>query len=104
GKDFYLTDAITENAIAYLREASKHKEPFFLYVAHTAPHWPLHALPEDIAKYRGKYRDGWDALRMARYKRQLEMGLVDARWKLSPRDGGARAWEKTPSKDWEDMR
>jgi arylsulfatase A-like enzyme len=104
GKGFYLTDAITDNAIAYLKEASQHKEPFFLYVAHTAPHWPLHALPEDVAKYRGKYMGGWDAIRRARYQRQLDMGLVDARWKLSTRDAGAPAWEKTPNKDWEDLR
>jgi arylsulfatase len=104
GKSFYLTDAITENALAYLQEAKKHKEPFFLYVAHTAPHWPLHALPEDIAKYRGKYLGGWDALRQARYERQLSMGLVDGRWKLSARDAAAPAWEKTANKDWEDLR
>jgi arylsulfatase len=104
GKGFYLTDAITEHAIAYLQEASKHKEPFFLYVAHTAPHWPLQALPEDIAKYRGKYRDGWDALRKVRYQRQLDMGLLDARWKLSPRDTNAPAWDKRENKDWEDLR
>jgi arylsulfatase len=103
-KGFYLTDAITDNAVAYLKDAAKHKEPFFLYVAHTAPHWPLHALPEDIARYRGKYKDGWDALREARYKRQLDMKLIDPRWKLSPRDGGASAWEKAPDKEWQDHR
>ena len=104
GKGFYLTDAITDNAIAYLKEAGRHKDPFFMYVAHTAPHWPLHALPEDIAKYRGKYKDGWDALRAARYKRQLDMKLIDPSWKLSPRDPHAPAWDKTPDKDWQDYR
>jgi arylsulfatase A-like enzyme len=104
GKGFYLTEAISDNAVAYVKDASKHKEPFFLYVAHTAPHWPLHALPEDIAKYRGKYKDGWDALREARYQRQLQMKLIDPRWKLSPREAEAPAWDKTPDKDWQDYR
>jgi arylsulfatase len=103
-KNFYLTDAITDNAVTFLEDAGRHKDPFFLYVAHTAPHWPLHALPEDIAKYRGKYKGGWDALREARYQRQLDMKLIDPRWKLSPRDPHAPAWDKTPDKDWQDYR
>jgi arylsulfatase len=103
-KGFYLTDAITENAVAYLHEAVKHKEPFFLYVAHTAPHWPLHALPEDIAKYRGKYRGGWDQVRQARHQRQIAMGLLDERWQLSPRDTAAPAWESAPNPEWQDLR
>ena len=103
-KGFYLTEAITDNAVAYLKDAAKHKAPFFLYVAHTAPHWPLHALPEDIAKYRGKYKGGWDSLREARYQRQLQMKVIDPRWKLSPRDADAPAWEKTPDQDWQDYR
>jgi arylsulfatase len=104
GKGFYLTDALTDQAVAYLDEYGRRKEPFFLYVAYTAPHWPLHALKDDIARYRGKYRGGWDALRHARHKRQLEMGLVDARWPLAPRDPGAPAWEKAPNKEWHDLR
>ena len=51
--------------------------PFVLYVAHNAPHWPLEALDEDIEKYRGKYRDGWEPIRQARYERMREMGLLD---------------------------
>jgi len=103
-KNFYLTDAITDNAVAYLKDAAQRPEPFFLYVAHTAPHWPLHALPEDIAKYRGKYRAGWDAVRAERYKRQLDMKLIDPRWKLAPRDPDVLAWDQTPNHDWEDYR
>jgi len=104
GKDFYLTDAISDEAVAYVKDASKHKEPFFLYVAHTAPHWPLHALPDDIARYRGKYKAGWDAVREARYERQLQMKLLDPRWKLSPRAAEAPAWDKATDKDWQDER
>ena len=59
--EWYVTDAITENAVGYLDEAAGSERPFALYLAYTAPHWPLHAHESDIAKYRGKYMDGWDA-------------------------------------------
>jgi arylsulfatase len=74
---YYLTDAIAAKAVEYVRAMARDDRPFFLYVAHCAPHWPLHARPEDIARYRETYRDGWHALRAARYRRQVEMGLVD---------------------------
>jgi len=76
-REFYITDAITDYAVRFLDEAGRTGDrPFFLYVAYTAPHAPLHALPEDIAKYRGKYRDGWDAIRRRRYERMLQLGIV----------------------------
>jgi arylsulfatase len=104
GKGFYLTDAITEHAVAAVKETASNKQPLFLYVAYTAPHWPMHALPEDIARYRGKYRQGWDELRKQRHQRQIDMGLVEKRWSLTPRDPEAPAWEKAEHKDWYDMR
>jgi arylsulfatase A-like enzyme len=104
GKDFYLTDAITDHAVEYLQDFGKKKEPFFLYVAYTAPHWPLHARPEDIAKYKSKYKGGWDELRRKRHQRQIEMGLVDKRWPLTPRDETAPAWDKAADRDWQDLR
>jgi len=85
---YYYTDAISDHAARYIREHDGN-EPFFIYVAYTAPHWPMHALPEDIAKYKGKYDAGWDAMRRARYERQLKMGLIDPKWKMTPRDGRA---------------
>lgn len=88
---FYMTNAFTDNAISFIEE-SKSDKPFFLYLAFTAPHWPLHALPADIEKYRGKYMKGWDALREERHARQIQMGLVDAKWPLTPRDVKAPAW------------
>lgn len=90
---FYMTDAFTDRAVKFINENTSPKKPFFLYVAYTAPHWPLHALPEDIAKYKGKYLKGWDELRKERYQRMVKMGLVDKGWKLSSRDEGAPAWE-----------
>jgi arylsulfatase A-like enzyme len=104
GDSFYLTDAITEQAVASLDELGKGKEPLFLYLAYTAPHWPLHAPAADVARWRGKYRGGWDALRRQRHQRQIDMGLVDRRWPLTPRDPEAPAWEDAPHKDWQDAR
>jgi arylsulfatase len=75
------------------------KKPFLWYLAHNAPHWPLMAKPEDIAKYRGKYKIGWDAIRKQRYERMIEMGLIDDDWKLSPRGAKIPAWDSLSEKD-----
>ncbi|MFN4261581.1 MAG: arylsulfatase [Gemmataceae bacterium] len=103
-KGFYLTDAITDHAVSCLKEFSQEKAPFFLYVAYTAPHWPMHALPEDIAKYRGKYKIGWDQLRRQRHARLQELGLIGKDWPLSPRDTEALPWEEAEHRDWQDLR
>src|SRR5687768_3629497 len=79
--------------LKFIDEALVKEQPFFLYLAHCAPHFPLMAPAEDIAKYRGKYSAGWDALREARHRRQIEMGLVDAKWSLTPRAPNSPAWE-----------
>ena len=102
--DWYVTDAITDNAVTFLSEHGKSDKPFFMYVAYTAPHWPLHAHPQDIAKYRGKYKAGWDALRKARHQKMIEMGIVDAKWPLTPRDKGVPAWESAKNHDDWDLR
>ncbi len=101
---FYMTDAFTEAAVKFIDEHGRQPAPFFLYLAYTSPHWPLHAWPEDIAKYRGKYKIGWDALRELRHKRQLELGIIDAKWPMSPRDPVAPAWADAPDKDDLDLR
>ncbi len=95
GRPFYTTDAFTDHAIRFLDEHTTGKEgtPFFLYLAYTAPHWPLQAHEEDIAKYRGTYKDGWDKLRESRYRRQIELGLIDERWPLSPKTKGIPDWD-----------
>ena len=89
----------------YIEEHSEKSadKPFFCYVAHTAPHWPLHALDEDIDKYRKRYLGGWDALRAERYARMLSMGLLDKRWKLTNRDRAAMAWKDVPAERKADM-
>jgi arylsulfatase A-like enzyme len=100
--NFYMTNAITENAVRMLDENKKGQQPLFMYLAYTAPHWPLHALPEDIEKYRGKYLKGWDKLREERYQRQQQMNLFDADYGLSPRDSVAPAWDSlSPEKQKE---
>ncbi|MDE0632980.1 MAG: arylsulfatase [Caldilineaceae bacterium] len=102
---YYYTDAISDQAVKMIEESLLTEDPFFLYVSYTAPHWPLHALPQDIAKYEGTYRNGgWDALRTARHEELKGMGLLDSRWQISPRDESAPPWEDSRNQDWEDMR
>ena len=100
---FYMTDAITDHAVQFLERDTAVGEPFFLYLAYTAPHWPLHAWPEDIARYRGKYRIGWDKLRARRHRRQIEMGLIDPGWPLTPRDEAVQAWDRLTDEQKDDM-
>jgi arylsulfatase len=82
-KDFYTTDYFTNHAIEYLEEYKNEQKPFFLYIAYTAPHDPLMAWPEDQQKYLSKYLAGYEAIRKARYERQVEMGLIDKNYPLS---------------------
>ncbi len=106
--DFYYTDAITDYALTFLKDHSSdntHKNnPFFLYVAYNAAHWPLHAKSEDIEYYKGKYAQGWDVLRKQRYQRMVELGIVNPSWQLSPRHPDVPAWEDETHKAWQERR
>lgn len=106
--DFYTTDANVKWAKTFLDESlTEHPDkPFFLYVAHNAPHYPLQAREEDFRKYEKRYTDGWDKLRAARYERQLEMGLIPKQWALSPRPEHVPDWSSLSKedKDWESRR
>lgn len=83
---FYATDAYTDHALDFLADARKDpKRPFFLYLAYTAPHFPLHAPPDDIARYKDTYAKGWDRIRQERYERMKRLGVIDPKWPLSPR-------------------
>ncbi len=97
---FYYTDAINDHAVRFIAEHHEQfgNRPFFMYVAHTAPHWPMHALPQDIAKYRGKYDGGYQPIRRARFERAKELGLIDPAWRLSPQ---AETWESVDNVAWE---
>ena len=98
--DFYTTDANTDYAIQFVDEAVSQERPFFLYVAHNAPHYPLQAKRADFEKYRDKFSMGWDKLRQQRYQRQIELGLIDRQHSLSPRPACVPAWDSlTP--EWQ---
>ena len=102
--DFYLTDAISDHAVRMIGETTESANPFFMYVTYTAPHWPLHALEEDIAKYEGRYRRGWDDLRTSRHERLKSEGLVSEEWDISPRDADSPPWNDVAEPDWQDIR
>jgi len=103
-KKFYHTDAFTNYAIDRLDEYKGEDKPFLLYLPYTAPHYPLHAWPEDIAKYRGKYKIGWDKIRQQRFKRMNEMGIIGPNHKLTGR--ASKAWDDLTEaqKDAEDLK
>jgi arylsulfatase len=88
-ENFYFTNDISDSAVKFISDhsVSGKDNPFFLYVAYTSPHWPLHALKQDIDKYRTRYTDGWEVLRAERYARMKAMGLIKDEWDLSARDG-----------------
>jgi arylsulfatase len=100
---FYYTDAISQNAVHYINETSKDAS-LFLYVAYTAGHWPLHALPEDIAEQKGRYSMGWDSLRHQRLERMKALGIIDEHTPLSPRHPMVPSWEQEENKEWQERR
>ena len=96
---FYYTDAISDSAVSFIRDhQQKTKNPFFVYVAYTAPHWPLHAQEKDIAKYKGKYDNGWDLLREQRFKKMKETGIIPSNTILTKRNDEAGAWSSIPAR------
>jgi arylsulfatase A-like enzyme len=97
--DWYSTFMFTDWALKFMDDAKASGKPFFHYFAHGAPHFPLKAPQEVIAKYRGKYKAGWDQLRQARHARQIELGIVDKKWPLSPRPADVPAWDSLSAED-----
>ena len=106
GEDFFYTDAISSAAIDHVAEhlAEHPTRPFFLYLAHTAPHWPLQAHDDDIARVAGRYDAGWDALREVRRQRMVELGIISDQRALAPRDPRAEAWVDTRHPAWQARR
>ncbi len=100
--DFYYTDAITDHAVSFLSEHVEQKpdDPLFLYLAYTAPHWPLQAPESVIQKYKGRFDAGWDKLREQRFQRLKKLGIADSNWALSPRDPEIPSWEEVEDKEW----
>ena len=94
-EDFkYSTDFYTDRLISYLEDSKNSENPFFGYLAYTAPHWPLHARPEDMAKYKGRYDAGWKALQRERFERMKLMGLIPQSAILPEIATDFPAWEK----------
>lgn len=99
---YYATEAFTDQAVEWIDELAQQEQPFFLYLAHCAPHWPLHALPGDIEHYREAYKVGWQAIREARYRRQVALGLLDpAAAPLSERFAAKTDWDENPDQEWD---
>lgn len=97
---YYYTDAITDNAIEFLRD---HREgpsdkPFFLYLSYTAAHWPLHAFPEDIAAYQGVYEKGYEAIRTKRLEKLRARGLIPEVGAVEPLE---ETWAAVENQPWE---
>ncbi|MEX2351761.1 MAG: arylsulfatase [Balneolaceae bacterium] len=92
---YYYTDVINSTGAQFIRDhhETQKEDPFFLYVAHTAPHWPLHAPEEDVEPYLDLYRQGWDEIRRQRYERMIELDVIDASWNLPDRPQELPAWE-----------
>ncbi len=90
---YYYTDAIADHAARFIveHEAERPDDPFFVYVSFTAAHWPMHALEEDIARFRGRYDDGYAPVRQARIEKLKALGMIDPAWEPAPLVGD---WEK----------
>jgi arylsulfatase len=100
-ESFYLTTAVTDSTVSILNHHfnKKDQNPFFFYVAYYAPHRPLHALQEDVAKYRGKFMDGWDEQRKKRYKKMQELNILKPEHAMSDRDTQIPPWEDLSEED-----
>lgn len=104
GPGFYYTDAIASRAAEQIAAMTKAQQPWFSYVAFTAPHWPLHALEPDIAHYADVYKCGWDEIRRQRYERLAKLGIVRKEWSPAARESGVKPWIEAPNKEWEARR
>ena len=102
-EDYYTTDAFTDNAIKFINasEAKNDGSPFFLYLAYTAPHWPIQAPQEDIEKYKGRYDEGWSEIRKERYQRMKEIGIINDNVALSDQD--SPEWESLSKSKRDEM-
>ena len=98
---FYKTDVLTDYALHFMDSARTEGKPFFLYMPYNSAHYPLQARPEDIKRFRGHYRIGWDSLRLHRYHRMIEMGILDKNYVLSPPEGNINQFRGHPDGDEE---
>jgi arylsulfatase len=105
GEAYYITDAISDEAISFLKEHEEQRDdaPFFLYLSYNAPHFPVQCMPEDYQKYRGRFKEGWDVLRQRRLEKQIAMGLVPANTTLALRPEVVPAWDTLTSEKQDEM-
>jgi len=98
---YHLTGDLVDKAIGYVRDQQQANtgHPFFLYLALGAAHAPLHAPKEYIAKYKGKFDQGWDKVREETFERQKRLGIIAADQKLSARDPQVSAWADLSDKE-----
>lgn len=97
---FYMTDAITERAVSMLKSHHQdhRSQPFFLYLAYTAPHWPLHAPPEDIESYKGCFDEGWDVVRARRLGVMKQRGLIPSDAQPAKLPASVPSWAEAEDK------
>lgn len=100
-KDYYITNALSDSAVSYVNRYAKSDKPFFMYLSYTAPHWPLHALPEDIAKYEDTYKVGWEAIRKQRYERMKELKIFGDKDDFLTERQFNDKWEDNPTQEWD---
>jgi len=103
GKNFYYTDAISDTAAKFIMQHNS-DNPFFIYVAYTAAHWPLHAPEKEIARYKGIYDIGWDSLRVLRFNKLKKLGIISDNCVLTQRGVEVPEWNKEPMKEWQTRR
>lgn len=103
GRSFYTTHAITDFGLEFLEQATAQEDPFLLYVAFNAPHYPLQAPESAVKKYNGRYDGGWDQVRRQRFEKQRSLGIVPEHWKLASRPDHIPAWQSLSDEDraWE---
>ncbi|MBM4011576.1 MAG: arylsulfatase [Planctomycetes bacterium] len=99
--DWYTTDLWTTFGLKFIDEARATGKPFFLYLPHNAPHFPLQARAQEIRAFRGRYREGWDTLARRRLGRQRDLGLVDRGWTPAARPDAVAAWDSLPPEEQE---
>ena len=100
-ENFYATTNFTQKAVDYIHQHQT-ENPYFIYLAYTAAHWPLHAPKDQVEKYQGYYDGGWDQVRAQRFKKMQGLNLIDPRWKLTERDPNIEPWsDEIPDRDWE---
>jgi arylsulfatase A-like enzyme len=100
-KQYYYTNAISDHAVRFIDSHYKNTadQPFFMYVAYTAAHWPMHAPAADIAKYHGNYSEGYQALRKQRFAKMKSLGVIGSKSKLGP---AAVEWSKQGNRKWDE--